>query len=345
MADMYGNYYGSPYGGMVGVNPNQQYATYDYGYGQPMMMNPNGGYIQKSTLSKEEFDQLRNRPGSGLDLMNIPAEEGVASFCNHVAPDGREATHMLPDGRCECDICHKIWDPTIRTKEQIQESVDNVVSCMQNIKLANVLPVQTMRDYFPMIPLIEKLPQLYDYSMKQIDRQINGNSMYGAAQDASVYAQYRNIMYNTPYQAPMYGQPMYGQPMYGQPYVAPQAPVYGQPAQPGVSPMDINAGQAQAPVNYAAAPQPQAPVYAQPAQPFANPMYGQAPMYGGYQGQPMAPNPYGAPAPAVAPQPVYGAPQAQAPAKPQAPTTTPDGATVQNNGDGTASSSKKITLA
>lgn len=342
MADMYGNY-GMPYGGMVGVNPNQQFYNYDYGYNQPLVMNQNNGYVPKSTLSQEEAEALRNKPGNGLDLMNIPVEESFAGICNHVGLDGREAVHMLPDGSCECDICKQRWNPQIVSKEEVEETTSKMIDYMQNVKFANVLPIQTVRDYFTLIPLLNKFPSVYDYAMKQIDRQVNGNNMYGAAQDASMYAQYRNVMYNAPYQNPVYGgyqpQQPYGQQMgyYNQQPAGYGAPM-AQAAQPGVNPMDINAGQAQNAANYAAPP-----VYGQPMQqPYGAPM-GQ-PYYGGPMGQPPQAPMYGAPMQ----QPVYGqpmpAPQPAAPAPAPTPTTTPDGATVQNNGDGTATSSKKITL-
>jgi hypothetical protein len=337
MADMYGNNYGMPYGA-VGVNPNPQFYNYDPAYGQPMVMNQQPNYMAKPTLSKEEMDAMANKPGNGLDLMNIPVEESYAGICNHIGNDGREHVHRLPDGTCECDICRKRWDPSVVTKEEVQDTTEKMINYMQNVKFANVLPVQTVRDYFTLIPLLAKFPAVYEYTMKQVDRQMNGSSLYGAAPESSMYAQYRNVMYNAPYQQPMYGG--YQQPVYQQPmgyYNQPQQP-YAQPAQPGVNPMDINAGQVQNPMNYAAAPQPQAPVY--PQQPM-NGYYGQQqPMYA-YQ-QPMQPAAPYAPQPQMAPN-YAPAPQPKAPAPAQ--TTTPDGATVQNNGDGTASSSKKITLA
>jgi hypothetical protein len=150
---------------------------------------------------------------------------------------------------------------------------------MQNAKWVGELPANVVREFFAMMPLIEKFPELYKYSMKNFNKYANQNNMFNAA-DANIYAMYNGLFsgagaYANPYQQAMNGyyqqQPMgmgyYQQPMQQQ---APQ-----QAANPNVNPMQ----------------QPQQPYNAQ----FTNQanmmmggtMYQQQPMGMGYYQQPM----------------------------------------------------------
>ena len=235
-----------------GVNP--------YGYTQNYMGGFNNpGWIYNNTpikpsminpLTPEEMKQLQTVAPSKLDI-SITNEENLASQCNHHDINGIDKAVPINDGTGDmyCPICKKRFNPVNDTKEEITNYTKHIVDAMQTCKWVGDLNHPLIKDYMPMIPLLEKLPDIYEYSMKNFNKYVSANN-YNNANDAAIYSQYDQLMGNAPsnpyymYQQPMYGQP---QPMYGQPNVNvgynQPAPAYGQPqvqpmyGQPQMQPM------------------------------------------------------------------------------------------------------------
>ena len=223
-----------------------------YGYGYDNMNNP---YFQQqpfqqqpmqvpqmqNALTNEEIQRLRSlRPTTSLNL-SVDQEEVLRAMCTH-KDNGREVVQLLQDGSGDayCPICGKRWKPEQLSQEDLQALVDQLICQMQNAKWVGELPANVVREFFAMMPLIEKFPELYKYSMKNFNKYANQNNMFNAA-DANIYAMYNGLFsgagaYANPYQQAMngyYQQPMgmgyYQQPMQQQ---APQ-----QAANPNVNPM------------------------------------------------------------------------------------------------------------
>lgn len=246
MAD-YNTYYNN---GVPGVNPyyngGQQFGGYNnpgFVYNanavRPSMVNP---------LSPEEMKVLSKSAPSKLDI-NITEEENLASRCNHHGVDGSDKVVQLNDGSGDvyCQVCKERFTPRSDSKEEVEELVKKLIDCMQTCKWVGDLNHPLINDYFPMIPLLKKFPDIYEYAMRNLNKFVaSGN--YQSANDAAVYAQYDQLMGGAPnpylqgmgynYNQPMYGQPqgqpMYGQPMYGQPMG------YQQPSYAGPGPVDPN---------------------------------------------------------------------------------------------------------
>lgn len=221
-----------------------------YGYGMYDNMNP---YFQQqpfqqqqmqvpqmqNALTNEEIQRLRSlRPTTSLNL-SVDQEEVLRAMCTH-KDNGREVVQLLQDGSGDayCPICGKRWKPEQLSQEDLQSLVDQLICQMQNAKWVGELPANVVREFFAMMPLIEKFPELYKYSMKNFNKYANQNNMFNAA-DANIYAMYNGLFsgagaYANPYQQAMNGyyqqQPM-GMGYYQQP--AQQA----QQANPNVNPM------------------------------------------------------------------------------------------------------------
>jgi hypothetical protein len=200
-------------------------------------------------------------------------------MCTH-KDNGREVVQLLQDGSGDayCPICGKRWKPEQLSQEDLQALVDQLICQMQNAKWVGELPANVVREFFAMMPLIEKFPELYKYSMKNFNKYANQNNMFNAA-DANIYAMYNGLFsgagaYANPYQQAMngyYQQQPTGMGYYQQP-MQQQAPQ--QAANPNVNPM-------QQPQPYNAQFTNQANMM------MGGTMYQQQPMGMGYYQQPM----------------------------------------------------------
>ena len=250
------------------MNNGYGYGMYDnvnpYFQQQPFQQQPMQVPQMQNALTNEEIQRLRSlRPTTSLNL-SVDQEEVLRAMCTH-KDNGREVVQLLQDGSGDayCPICGKRWKPEQLSQEDLQALVDQLICQMQNAKWVGELPANVVREFFAMMPLIEKFPELYKYSMKNFNKYANQNNMFNAA-DANIYAMYNGLFSGAGAYANMgyYQQPMQQQ--------APQ-----QAANPNVNPMQ----------------QPQQPYNAQ----FTNQanmmmggtMYQQQPMGMGYYQQPM----------------------------------------------------------
>lgn len=284
------------------------YQQNNYGYGMPYNNGVQyNGQPQKvnqcSTLTAEEINQLRSN-GDKFSL-NLTRDEALRGICYHVNADGSPAYIDNPDGSITCTICHKTWRSDPLDQQQVQESVNNIISVLQTIKLMyKNMPETAAREYFQIIPLIEKIPQLYkiaDDNFRTYENAYNG--YMGGINPFAIFSQVQNGgiggFMNQPYGNP--GATGYYQ----------QGPVPGYQGQP----MYQN-------------PQPQgAPGYVPPTPMGGNPLYGN-----------MQTNGYTGPQPQAAPQGYAYAPGQVAPNptvdQPQTAPTQPE--KVESNGNHTA---------
>lgn len=263
-------------------------------------------------MTKEDLELLK--PVKNEFNMNIDPVDVARAKCPH-----KNATKLLinPIGggnMVKCSQCGAEFDLTIRSKEDIEASVNNLVNFLEQMKLYAVnFDEEFYKDYMMMIPLLRKAPNLYEMAVQnftEVVRQTSNsqtvapnanpafnrfgfdayqdifNGNYGARYN--VYNQQQPVM-------PMQAQPM-AQPGYYDPnMVAAQAPQM-QPAPQ----------QGQVFGAFTQAPQ-QAPVMA-PAPQMGNPFA----------------NGYAAPV-MTAPMAMQQAPQMQAPVaqQPAAPTPAP----------------------
>lgn len=345
-------------------DPNM-YNNYGYGY-TPVGYNTIPTPVNKASLNAEELQRIRNVNGNRKQLsLAVEDVDVLRVCCNHKNENGVDLVQPVNDGSGDvyCPQCGYRWNPDMMTKEEVMELVDKLLNQMQNSKWVGDFGREFIREFYAIMAILPKYPDIHEYAMNTINKYYNANNMY-TAQDANVYGAYNSLLNNVGYYATpqqmtsgYYGQPIppqtgyYGQPQapqtpagyYGQAQPFGQTPSYGtpQPANPMFNPM-------QAPAGYGVNP-------AAPNQQFtqqANMMMGgsvypQTPAgsYGTAQAYGQAPA-----APVTNPQqpPLFGAPQPQQPTGPVqpvgAPQQTPGGSTITPQDDGTVKSEKKIEL-
>lgn len=197
-------------------------------------------------MTKEDLELLK--PVKNEFNMNIDPVDVARAKCPH-----KNATKLLinPIGggnMVKCSQCGAEFDMTIRSKEDIEASVNNLVNFLEQMKLYAVnFDEEFYKDYMMMIPLLRKAPNLYEMAVQnftEVVRQttnsqtvapnanpafnrygfdayqdiFNGN--YGARYN--VYNQQQPVM-------PMQAQPM-AQPGYYDPNVVAQQQAQMQPA-------------------------------------------------------------------------------------------------------------------
>jgi len=212
----------------------QQYG-YPYGYPQqPYNYNYNGVQGQKynNFLSDEEVKALRQK-GPEFSL-GLTQDEIIRAGCNHREIGGMKDT-LTQDpltGKYVCTICGEKFNPvTDDTEEAVTEWMERGVDILNTIKMMYYdLPANPAREYFQILPLIKKVPQIYKLAVESFNKHdVSQGWKYGNQQPDAV-SMFMNMNNNVFGQAPMYGYPQgapVGQaPMYNP---APQAPYVGTP--------------------------------------------------------------------------------------------------------------------
>lgn len=251
-------------------------------YQQPMGYY-NGQVVQQqpkvmNVLSDEEIKQLQQT--SNQFSLGLTEKEMLQSACNHRVADGSHDSLVFDPltGIARCTICGYEFRPVDENtnNDDIKEASERIVDILQTIKLLYTdLPANAAREYFQIIPLIKKVPQLFEFAAKNFAKhefnawQYNNQNMGGIAMLQNLGAMFGA---GQPMGQPQFQQqaPMVnGMPQPNMPAGYPQQ-VYQQPqmAQPGMNPFGYQgASQMQTPpVNqgYAYTPGQTAP---QPVQP------------------------------------------------------------------------------
>ena len=291
--------YANPYG-----NPYPQGTGYQFN-GQPQAQ-----VKQDNNLSQEEIQTLLKKENQFT--IALTETERLRGICNHRTADGlHDALVEDPNtGECTCKICGYSFTPSTiaandrAAMDELKATVQNLQNYLQTIKMIYPeMPKEAQRSFFVLIPLLDKIPGLFDLAVKSYIKK-EGPNMYGyTAQGMPVLNMFRQVMnsvgpmamgydptmqYQQPYmQQPQYNQ--YGQPAYtGQPYYDPNMMAtggYGYQNVPPTNGFGYNGASMGQP-----APN---PVFQQQAQPQQNPQTGYNPQTTGYAynpNQPAQPN-------------------------------------------------------
>lgn len=197
--------------------------------GAPMM----GGYsyngmaqpMQKfnNVLTPEQIKQLQQK-GNQFSL-SVTEEDILRGICNHRNADGTgDALTIDPlTGVAMCTICGYKFRPIEPNVEpaEIKEDVERIVDILQTIKLMYVdLPAEAANEYFPIIPLIEKIPQLFEFAAKNMAKHETYNWQYNNKNMGAVTMLNNlqnifagNMGFNPGMQMQQPQQPMMGAPM------------------------------------------------------------------------------------------------------------------------------------
>ena len=249
---------------------------FGYGMNNNMMggmpqQQPNAGYRIPSVLTPEQIKMLRNE-GSKFSL-GLTQEELLRAICNHRSEDGLSDSLVWDPvtGTAKCTICGYEFRPIEANVDydSLKEDIRRVEDILQTTKLMYVdLPPEAAKEYYPIIGLLEKLPQLVEFAAKNMAKHDNYNYMYDQRNmgTAQIFANLSNMFSNMSMQQ-NYQQPNY----YNQPAGFPQG-AYPQP-QPnafgynGMAPQPAPGYVPGTPNNFAYAPQQAAPAPAAPVAP------------------------------------------------------------------------------
>lgn len=233
-----------------------------YAFNNNSVMMPNNN----NALTSEEIQRLMNHVKPDIFDLNVSELDVLKAFCTH-KKDGQDVVQLVQDGSgyLYCPICQETWNGAQVSFEDAQEAVNILLSMMQNAKWTGEFPANVVREYYSMIPLLKKFPQLYKYANDRVNRMF-GQSGYMPANEVNSLAQYNSLfgipsMGVNPYQQQGYPWAQNQQMMYGQPQMPNQATqqnqvqvgnpttnpmqqtVYAVPPAPGFNPQFANQNQ------------------------------------------------------------------------------------------------------
>ena len=234
----------------------------------------------KNALTPEEMNSIRK--GAEQFSLAITQDDFYRGICTHRDNNGVEALIDNNDGTSTCTICGRTFKVAAISELEIEARVESIVDALQTVKLLYLdLPVEATREYFQIIPLLEKLPQLHKLAVNNFTKHESWNSQrfMGSPNTVGLYNMLAGGGINNMYQNPMQG------------YV-PQAPQ-------GYAPQGYPQGYA--PQGYPQAPQGYAPQGGSPF--FHNPQapQGYVPQNQQYQYNPQAVQQCAQPAGTIAP--------------------------------------------
>ena len=209
-----------------------------------MQQNPNYQMpMNQNALTREEIQTLTSSRPTGQLNLEISKEDVLRSYCCH-CDNGKDLVVQCNDGSGDvfCPICGERWNVNSDySKEDVEKLVKELLALMQTAKWAGNIPVEVIRKYFSMIPLLEKFPDIYDYANKNLKR-IWGQNPFKDANDGNVFAQYNSLFAGNQFGAPQYYNNNINPYMNAQPmnYYSNQIPVQN----PGYNPMQVNNNQA-----------------------------------------------------------------------------------------------------
>lgn len=195
-----------------------------------------------NNLSQEEIQRLIQKE-NGFTL-NITEVEALRAKCNHRWNNGgSDAIVDGPDGTCHCQICGYTFEPISNTesKESLQERCKGVTDALQTIKMLYFdMPENIASEYFKIIPLIDKIPELFEHAAQNYMKYDSAGAYGYNNHNMSTMQAFNQLvgLLHQPMAQPMNNpgmmpqQPMMGQPGMMNPGMMPQQPMMGQPMNP-----------------------------------------------------------------------------------------------------------------
>jgi len=232
---------------------------------QQPMMQPMGGYayggFQGQPQATQKFNNVltaeqikRLQQNTEQFQIGLTEEEMLRAVCNHRSADGMSDALVFDKmtGVARCTICGYEFRPADSSEsiENIKDAVDRVVDYIQTVKIMYYdFPASAAQEYFPIIPLLNKLPKLFEFAAKNMSKHeaygwaYNNYNMGAVQMLNNLNSMFGGMGFQGGYQAPQ--QPMMNpqthqmQPQYGQPMMNPfnmQQPMQN-PAAPSVAPV------------------------------------------------------------------------------------------------------------
>lgn len=147
--------------------PNNNYG-YAYSVARPQARNT-------QPLTPEQIAQLR-QDSNAFD-MKINTEDLWRSACTHKEKNGNSTLIQNNDGSYTCTICHETFRMCENSHEEVQNAVNLLIDMLQTSKTIYLdAPEDLVRQYYQMIPLLKKFPDLWDRALKNFEMYYNAIS-------------------------------------------------------------------------------------------------------------------------------------------------------------------------
>ena len=192
----YGNgNYGQGVPGYGTFNPNPQGTGYQFN-GAPV-----AAVKVDNNLTQDEIQQLVKKEAQFT--IALSETEKLKGICNHRTADGmRDALNEDPNtGECTCRICGYTFTPSFIASddnagmEELWATVHALQNYLQTIKLIYPdMPKEAQRSFFVLIPLLDKIPGLYNLAVKSYIKREGGNYYTYSGHGMPVLAQFRQII-------------------------------------------------------------------------------------------------------------------------------------------------------
>lgn len=222
-----------------GFNNGAMFGGIPQGTGYQYNPGPMQAPKQMNFLSQEEIQKLVQKENQFS--LQITETEKLRAICNHRRADGMgDALTEDNDGICRCQICGYAFKPvdTSMTEDDIKEAISIVLDILQTIKLLYInMPQEAAKEYYQIIPLIEKIPKLFEYAVKDYakyesfnpysynNKNMNTMNLFNMLSGALNGMPFNNAQQPQQFagaapQGMGYQQPMYGAPMGSNGFVA-----------------------------------------------------------------------------------------------------------------------------
>lgn len=164
---------------------------FDQNFTNPMGMQ--GGYQYngmqqavpkvQNVLTPEQIKELQQQRSQFS--LGLTEKERLQGICTHRSADGMSDTIVYDNatGIASCVICGYQFRPVEpdTSYETIKDATDRIVDILQTIKIMYTdLPAEAAREYFQIIPLIGKIPQLFEFAAKNLSKHEMNNWSYNA---------------------------------------------------------------------------------------------------------------------------------------------------------------------
>lgn len=131
-------------------------------------------------LTREEINALRRNNNNGFS-MQLTKDQIIRAKCTH-KENGQIVLIENQDGTETCPICGTTFVLSGRTPEEVRQIVQETLDILQSIKTYYIdMPDGVANEFFNIIPLIEKIPGLYQIALddfnKHDETQIGRNGM------------------------------------------------------------------------------------------------------------------------------------------------------------------------
>ena len=222
-----------------------------------------------NTLTPEQIKRLQQKDSQFS--LGLTDDERLRGICNHrnEAGDSDSLVFDSITGEARCTSCGYQFRPIEPgvDSDVIKQDVDRIVDILQTIKLMYIdLPAEAAREYFQIIPLLEKIPQFFEYAAKNMTKHETYNWQY-ANKNMGTIAMFNNL--TNAFGGFGFQNPTFAQQPAGYPYGAYQQPnPFGYNGASMYAP-GTNPGFAYAPVQQPAQVNPTVAAPAAPAAPAA----------------------------------------------------------------------------